>query len=138
MAIFSSVMVTIAAQVDLVGGYYDAGDHVKFGLPMAFTVTMLSWSLIEYGGDVADAGELGHALEAVKWGTDYFIKAHTRPDELWAEVTQPRRSLESSVSPAWPCRAETARPVRCDLASRAKASCYTRHETQRDEASQAR
>ncbi|KAE8695209.1 Endoglucanase 11 [Hibiscus syriacus] len=23
--------------VDLVGGYYDAGDHVKFGLPMAFT-----------------------------------------------------------------------------------------------------
>ncbi|CAN6253351.1 unnamed protein product [Urochloa humidicola] len=72
--------------VDLVGGYYDAGDHVKFGLPMAFTVTMLSWSLIEYGGDVAAAGELGHALEAVKWGTDYFIKAHTKPDELWAEV----------------------------------------------------
>ncbi|GJN00160.1 hypothetical protein PR202_ga17571 [Eleusine coracana subsp. coracana] len=72
--------------VDLVGGYYDAGDHVKFGLPMAFTVTMLSWSLIEYGGDVADAGELRHALESVKWGTDYFIKAHTRPDELWAEV----------------------------------------------------
>ena len=74
-------------QVDLVGGYYDAGDNVKFGLPMAFTVTMLSWSLIEYGGDVAAAGELGHALEAVKWGTDYFIKAHTQPDELWAEVT---------------------------------------------------
>nr|CAB3451028.1 unnamed protein product [Digitaria exilis] len=72
--------------VDLVGGYYDAGDHVKFGLPMAFTVTMLSWSLIEYGDDVAAAGELGHALEAVKWGTDYFIKAHTKPDELWAEV----------------------------------------------------
>nr|GEX30671.1 endoglucanase 1-like [Tanacetum cinerariifolium] len=26
--------------VDLVGGYYDAGDNVKFGLPMAFTTTM--------------------------------------------------------------------------------------------------
>ncbi|KAL6605854.1 hypothetical protein ACP70R_041507 [Stipagrostis hirtigluma subsp. patula] len=72
--------------VDLVGGYYDAGDHVKFGLPMAFTVTMLSWSLLEYGADVAAAGELAHALEAIKWGTDYFIKAHTSPDELWAEV----------------------------------------------------
>ncbi|XP_047066916.1 endoglucanase 16-like [Lolium rigidum] len=72
--------------VDLVGGYYDAGDHVKFGLPMAFTVTMLSWSLLEYGGDVAAAGELAHALESIKWGTDYFIKAHTQPDELWAEV----------------------------------------------------
>ena len=75
-----------AAGVDLAGGYYDAGDNVKFGLPMAFTVTMLSWSLLEYGADVADAGELAHALESIKWGTDYFIKAHTRPDELWAEV----------------------------------------------------
>ncbi|CAM0944273.1 unnamed protein product [Alopecurus aequalis] len=72
--------------VDLVGGYYDAGDHVKFGLPMAFTVTMLSWSMVEYGDDVAAAGEVAHALEAIKWGTDYFIKAHTQPDELWAEV----------------------------------------------------
>lgn len=73
-------------QVDLVGGYYDAGDHVKFGLPMAFTVTMLSWSVIEYGEQIAAAGEYGHALEAIKWGTDYFIKAHTHPNVLWAEV----------------------------------------------------
>ncbi|GKC95669.1 endoglucanase 11-like protein [Tanacetum coccineum] len=72
--------------VDLVGGYYDAGDHVKFGLPMAFTVTMLSWSIIEYGEYIANAGELHHAIEAVKWGTDYFIKAHTSPNVLWAEV----------------------------------------------------
>ncbi|PIA36831.1 hypothetical protein AQUCO_03200063v1 [Aquilegia coerulea] len=72
--------------VDLVGGYYDAGDHVKFGLPMAFTVTMLSWGVIEYGKQIADAGELKHALEAIKWGTDYFIKAHTNPNVLWAEV----------------------------------------------------
>jgi hypothetical protein len=104
-------------QADLVGGYYDAGDHVKFGLPMAFTVTMLSWSLIEYGDDVAAAGELGHALEAIKWGTDYFIKAHTSPDELWAEVThhpstcsiwQPAFLLPAASSVTWP---------------RAKASC---------------
>ncbi|XP_072969295.1 endoglucanase 11-like [Typha angustifolia] len=72
--------------VDLVGGYYDAGDHVKFGLPMAFTITLLSWSVLEYGDEVAAAGELGHALEAIKWGTDYFIKSHTDPNEFWAEV----------------------------------------------------
>ncbi|KAK3152154.1 hypothetical protein QOZ80_2BG0155150 [Eleusine coracana subsp. coracana] len=71
--------------VDLVGGYYDAGDHVKFGLPMAFTITMLSWGVLEYGaGDEAE--ELRHALQAIKWGTDYFIKAHTGPTELWAQV----------------------------------------------------
>ncbi|KAG6722211.1 hypothetical protein I3842_03G149200 [Carya illinoinensis] len=72
--------------VDLVGGYYDAGDHVKFGLPMAFTVTMLSWGVIEYRQQIAVAGELEHAMEAIKWGTDYFIKAHTNPNVLWAEV----------------------------------------------------
>ncbi|KAJ3694884.1 hypothetical protein LUZ60_000261 [Juncus effusus] len=72
--------------VDLVGGYYDAGDHVKFGLPMAFTITMLSWSVIEYGDEIQSTGELQHALEAIKWGTDYFVKAHTSPYVLWAEV----------------------------------------------------
>lgn len=74
-------------QVDLVGGYYDAGDNVKFGLPMAFTITMLSWSVIEYSEQISGAGEYEHALEAIKWGTDYFIKAHTHPHVLWAEVS---------------------------------------------------
>uniref|UniRef100_A0A0D9WDV8 Endoglucanase n=1 Tax=Leersia perrieri TaxID=77586 RepID=A0A0D9WDV8_9ORYZ len=72
--------------VDLVGGYYDAGDNVKFGLPMAFTVTMMSWSILEYGKEMAAAGELRNAMDAVKWGTDYFIKAHPEPDVLYGEV----------------------------------------------------
>ncbi|CAE6132321.1 unnamed protein product [Arabidopsis arenosa] len=72
--------------VDLVGGYYDAGDNVKFGLPMAFTVTTICWSIIEYGGQLESNGELGHAIDAVKWGTDYFIKAHPEPNVLYGEV----------------------------------------------------
>ena len=51
-------------QVDLVGGYYDAGDNVKFGLPMAFTVTMMSWSILEYGKQMASAGELQYEFLA--------------------------------------------------------------------------
>ncbi|CAA0813987.1 Endoglucanase 11 [Striga hermonthica] len=72
--------------VDLVGGYYDAGDNVKFGLPMAYTITLLSWGVIEFKNEIALAGELNHALESIKWGTDYFIKAHTHPHLLWAQV----------------------------------------------------
>lgn len=30
--------------LDLTGGWFDAGDHVKFGLPMAFSTTMLAWA----------------------------------------------------------------------------------------------
>jgi hypothetical protein len=73
-------------QVDLVGGYYDAGDNVKFGLPMAFTITMMSWSIVEYGKQMASSGELSHAMDAVKWGTDYLIKAHPEPYVLYGEV----------------------------------------------------
>lgn len=73
-------------QIDLTGGYYDAGDNVKYGLPMAFTVTMLAWNVLEYRQQLDGAGELQHALESIKWGTDYFIKAHPHPDVLWGEV----------------------------------------------------
>ncbi|KAM7495593.1 hypothetical protein LguiB_030202 [Lonicera macranthoides] len=53
---------------------------------MAFTITMLSWSVIEYKDHLVSAGEYQHALEAIKWGTDYFIKAHTHPNVLWIQV----------------------------------------------------
>lgn len=73
-------------QVNLVGGYYDAGDHVKFGMPMAFTVTMLAWGAIEFRKGITDLDQMGHTLWAIRWGTDYFIKAHTQPNLLWAQV----------------------------------------------------
>ncbi|KAK9151606.1 hypothetical protein Syun_009915 [Stephania yunnanensis] len=57
-------------QDDICGCYYDAGDNAKFGLPMAFTITMMSWSIVEYGKQMAANGELEHAMEAVKWGND--------------------------------------------------------------------
>lgn len=82
-------MYCIFLKVDLVGGYYDAGDNVKFGLPMAFTITMMSWSIVEYGKQMASTGELGHAMDAVKWGTDYLIKAHPQPNVFYGEVFFP-------------------------------------------------
>src|SRR5262245_2183955 len=33
---------------DLTGGWFDAGDHVKFGLPMASSAMTLGWSVYEY------------------------------------------------------------------------------------------
>lgn len=74
----------LTMQVDLVGGYYDAGDNVKFGFPMAFTTTMLSWSVIEFGGLMK--GELQNAREAIRWGTDYLLKATAHPDTIYVQV----------------------------------------------------
>ncbi|KAF9596430.1 hypothetical protein IFM89_011259 [Coptis chinensis] len=74
------------AKIDLVGGYYDAGDNVKFGLPMAYTITMLAWSVVEFREQLNAKNELVHALEAIKWGTDYLIKAHPEANVLYVEV----------------------------------------------------
>ncbi|KAK9076560.1 hypothetical protein SSX86_004894 [Deinandra increscens subsp. villosa] len=73
-----------AMKVDLVGGYYDAGDNIKFGFPMAFTTTMLSWSVLEFGGMMK--GELGNAKEAIRWATDYLLKATAQPDVIYVQV----------------------------------------------------
>jgi hypothetical protein len=71
---------------DLTGGWYDAGDHVKFQLPMAFSATMLAWSAVEYRSSYVKAGQLDQILDNIKWATDYFIKAHTAPNELYIQV----------------------------------------------------
>ncbi|XP_022145452.1 endoglucanase 1-like [Momordica charantia] len=74
--------------VDLVGGYYDAGDNVKFGLPMAFTTTLLAWSVIEFGNSMGS--EIENARAAVRWGSDYLLKAATAaPDTLYVQVGDP-------------------------------------------------
>jgi hypothetical protein len=72
--------------VDLTGGYYDAGDHVKFGLPMAYSMSMLAWGVVQYRDAYARSGQLARMLDAIKWGTDYIVKAHTAPNEFWGQV----------------------------------------------------
>ncbi|KAK6138694.1 hypothetical protein DH2020_027556 [Rehmannia glutinosa] len=50
-------------EVDLVGGYYDARDNVKFGLPMAFTSTLLAWSVIEFSDSMKNNNRLENAKD---------------------------------------------------------------------------
>ncbi|KAG6391021.1 hypothetical protein SASPL_148767 [Salvia splendens] len=57
----------------LVGGYYDAGDNAKFHFPMAYSVTMLSWSVIEYKHKYRANGEYNHVRDLIKWGADYLL-----------------------------------------------------------------
>ncbi|CAK8568480.1 unnamed protein product [Lathyrus sativus] len=77
------------ANVDLAGGYYDAGDNVKYGLPMAFTVTTLSWAAIFYKKELEATNEMENIQDAIKWGTDYFLKCSSRRNKLYVEVGDP-------------------------------------------------
>ncbi|WP_088653555.1 glycoside hydrolase family 9 protein [Geofilum rhodophaeum] len=71
---------------DLTGGWYDAGDHVKFNFPMAFTATTLAWGAIDFAEGYQQAGQMAYLKRNLRWVNDYFIKCHTAPNELYGQV----------------------------------------------------
>ncbi|CAL9112657.1 unnamed protein product [Musa textilis] len=77
------------AGLDLSKGLYDSGDHMKFGFPMAYTATVLSWSILEYGDQMSAVKLLESALDALKWITDYMINAHPSDNVLYVQVGDP-------------------------------------------------
>jgi len=74
------------AGLDLTGGWYDAGDHVKFNLPMAYTAAMLAWSVYESEDALRQSGQLDYLLEEIKWATDYLIKCHPSANVFYYQV----------------------------------------------------
>lgn len=74
------------AGIDLSGGYYDAGDGVKFALPMASAMTLLAWGGVEFRAGFEKAGQLGYLRDAVRWGADWLMKAHPEPEVFYAQV----------------------------------------------------
>jgi len=72
--------------VDLTGGYYDAGDNVKFNFPGAAALTLLAWSGVDYADGYKKAGQWDYFLDAIRWGADYFMKCHTGKNELYFQV----------------------------------------------------
>ncbi|GAV57014.1 Glyco_hydro_9 domain-containing protein [Cephalotus follicularis] len=59
---------------NLLGGYYDGGNAIKYSFPASFAMTMLSWSVLEYSAKYEAVGELNHVKDIIKWGTDYLLK----------------------------------------------------------------
>uniref|UniRef100_A0A2C9JIX1 Endoglucanase n=1 Tax=Biomphalaria glabrata TaxID=6526 RepID=A0A2C9JIX1_BIOGL len=71
---------------DLTGGWYDAGDHVKFNFPMAYSTAILAWGYLMYADAYKAAGQDTYLLDSIKWPLDYLLKCHTKPDELYVQV----------------------------------------------------
>jgi hypothetical protein len=71
---------------DLTGGWYDAGDYVKFGLPQAMATTALLWGVLEFKAGYEAAGEYLNVLDSLRWPLDYFMKCHVTTNQFYGQV----------------------------------------------------
>ena len=74
------------AGLDLTGGWYDAGDNVKFNLPMAYSAAMLAWSVYENREGYEESGQLQYVLDDIRWVTDYLMRCHPEDDIYYYQV----------------------------------------------------
>ncbi|XP_005113494.2 endoglucanase F, partial [Aplysia californica] len=71
---------------DLTGGWYDAGDHVKFNFPMSYSTTVLTWGYLLFPEAYKAAGQEDEFLDCIRWPLEYLLKCHTGPNELYVQV----------------------------------------------------
>ena len=82
--------------IDLTGGFYIGGDHIKFNFAIAHMVTILSWSVKRhkdayyYTQSANGEKALGSMYKILKWGADYIMKCHPDPEILVAQVGTPK------------------------------------------------
>jgi endoglucanase len=77
------------AGLDLVGGFADAGDHIKATFPLVHSMTTLAWGMIDEAQGYTGSGQSAYLLSNLRWGMDYLIKAHPAANRLVTEVADP-------------------------------------------------
>ncbi|HEX2926927.1 MAG TPA: glycoside hydrolase family 9 protein [Ruminiclostridium sp.] len=60
--------------VDVSGGFHDAGDHVKFGMPEAYSGSTLGWGFYEFRDQYVTTGQDSHIKTILRYFNDYFMK----------------------------------------------------------------
>ncbi|BFZ07395.1 hypothetical protein BsWGS_10435 [Bradybaena similaris] len=117
---------------DLTGGWYDAGDHVKFNFPMAYSTTALAWGYLEYADAYKAAGQTTYFLDSIKWSLDYLLKCHTGPEELYVQVGDAGLDhgywgAPEKMTMARPAYKITAAKPGCDIAMETAAAMAAGH-----------
>lgn len=60
--------------VDLVGGFHDAGDYVKFGMPENYSAATLGWGYYEFRDSYVTTGQDEHIETILRYFNDYLMK----------------------------------------------------------------
>ncbi|THH33576.1 hypothetical protein EUX98_g518 [Antrodiella citrinella] len=60
--------------LDLTGGYYDAGDYIKYTFPMSFSLMSVCWGAMNYGKGYDASNQTVYLDDMLRWGLDWLIK----------------------------------------------------------------
>ena len=99
----------VGLNLDLTGGYHDAGDHVKFGLPLASTLQ--PWP------GVASVYRRLHRQQPVRGlaqhrpGTDYLLKAQESMTQEGPRISLHRSGMDRQTASAGTGTANHPRPA---------------------------
>ncbi|KAL1681683.1 glycoside hydrolase family 9 protein [Schizophyllum commune] len=72
--------------LDLSGGYYDAGDYIKATYPLSFSLMSICWGALDFGQGYEMANQTAYLDDMLRWGLDWLIKAHPSDDTLYVLV----------------------------------------------------
>ncbi|KAF9423030.1 hypothetical protein BGZ76_003708 [Entomortierella beljakovae] len=72
--------------LDLSGGYFDAGDYLKFIFPLTFSLTETCWGAIQFWEGYKLAGQTQYLDQMVRWGMNWLINAHPNNNTLYVQV----------------------------------------------------
>ena len=61
--------------LNLSGGFHDAGDTVKFGLPQTYAAAVLGWGMYEFPQAYTATGTWNHAMDEMMWFSNYFLRS---------------------------------------------------------------
>lgn len=102
--------------LNLTGGFFDAGDMVKFGFPAASAMTVLGWSVVDFSAGYPQA-ELVRMRSTLRWYADYIMRCHPSANVFHGQVGD--GDEDHSVM----CRPEECSPVRPTYTCNATAPC---------------
>ncbi|MCM1132957.1 MAG: glycoside hydrolase family 9 protein [Ruminococcus flavefaciens] len=67
--------------IDVAGGFHDAGDHVKFGIPENYAAATLGWGYYEFRDSYKKTGQDSHIETILRYFNDYLMKCTFRDSD---------------------------------------------------------
>ncbi|KAG5648678.1 hypothetical protein DXG03_000024 [Asterophora parasitica] len=72
--------------LDLSGGYFDAGDFIKATFPLSAALTSICWGATDYGKAYDTTKQTAYLDDMLRWGLDWLMKAHPSDNTLYVLV----------------------------------------------------